>query len=96
MTSCLICSQLKEYEFAMQKHGREEEDSQLPAVIGQLVDVRDLKPNSSRSKILEQCPVCGAYYLYETDYEYLANGSEDTQTLTRLSAEEARQYLETK
>ena len=94
MTSCPICSQLKDYEFAMQKHGREEEDTQLPAAIGQLVEARDLKPGSSRRMSLERCPVCGAYYLYQTDYEYLANGSEDTQTLTRLSDEEARRYLE--
>jgi len=42
---------------------------------------------------LKQCAACGTYYLYETDYEYLVNGSEDEEVLTRLKEEEARELL---
>ena len=38
---------------------------------------------------------CGTYYLYRTDYEYLVNGSEDEEYLTRLTEEQAAGYLTT-
>ena len=31
-----------------------------------------------------RCPSCGMGYVYERDYEYLAGGSEDEETFTRL------------
>jgi hypothetical protein len=93
-TTCSICSQLSDRESASQKYGWEENDTHLPAAANSLVAVKDLKPDSSRSLLLQQCPECGAYYLYQTDYEYLVNGSEDEQQLTRLSSAEAQDYLE--
>lgn len=92
--ACEICSKLAERESAYQKFGWEEHDTRLPEAAGRLVVVKDFKPGSERMKQLWQCPLCGGFYLYETDYEYLVNGSEDEQTLTRLSVGEAAQFLE--
>jgi hypothetical protein len=78
---------------ASQKYGWEENNTYLPAAAGKLTVVKDLKPNSSRKLQVQQCPECGTYYLYRSDYEYLVNGSEDEEYLTRLSIEEAGEYL---
>ena len=91
--NCSLCSQLKDREYASQKHGWEQHDTYLPEAASQLVTVRDLKPDSARQSLLLRCPECGTYYLYQSDYEYLAGGSEDDQTLTRLRTEEAEGYL---
>ncbi len=90
---CAVCSQLKEAEYASQKYGWPENDTFLPAASTSLVEVRELKPVDSRTLHLWQCPHCGTYYLYKTDYEYLVNGTEDEQSLIRLSPEQAAQYL---
>jgi hypothetical protein len=92
---CSICSQLADYEWARQKYGREEEDTFLPDAANSFKLVKDLKPNRSRRLELHQCPQCQTYYLYKTDYEFLATGSEDDQTLTRLTDEQAATYLGT-
>lgn len=42
---------------------------------------------------MKQCPECGTSYLYETEYEFLLGGSEDTQKLKRLTTEEAALYI---
>ena len=78
---------------AAQKWGWEEDDTYLPAAANQLITVRDFRPYGSRKLRLQQCRECGCYYLYQTDYEYLVNGSEDEETLTRLTQEQAVEYL---
>lgn len=90
---CTICSELADQEYAVQKWGWEEEDTHLPAAAGRLVLVHDIQPYGSRELQLQQCPECGCYYLYRSDYEYLVNGSEDEEFLTRLSAEQAAEHL---
>jgi len=90
---CSNCSQLGDMEWASQKYGWEDDDTTLPSASKELVVVRDLKPNSSRALQLWQCPKCLTYYRFESDYEYLVNGSEDEQSLKRLNAEEAIQLL---
>ena len=90
---CSICSDLAAEETASQKYGWEEDNTYLPAAAGKLTIVKDLKPNSSRKLQVQQCPECGTYYLYRSDYEYLVNGSEDEEYLTRISVEEASKYL---
>ena len=92
---CSICSQLDDKEAAFQKYGWEEDNTYLPAAAGKLEVVKDFKPYSSRKLQLWQCPKCKTYYRYETDYEFLVNGSEDEEYLTRLSDAEAAEYLET-
>lgn len=90
---CSICKQLSDREFASQKFGWEENDTSLPAAAGQLVKILDLQPGSQREKQIWQCPECSTYYFYESNYEYLVNGSEDEQTLTRIPGEVAREIL---
>jgi len=90
---CAACGDLAAEEHAYQKYGRDEDNSYLPAAAAALELVRDLRPYGSRKLQLWQCPECGAYFLYRSDYEYLANGSEDEEWLTRLTAGEAVEYL---
>src|SRR5262245_46978905 len=90
---CGICSYLADQEMAFQKHGHEADNSYLPAAAGGLIVVKDFKPYSSRQLQLKRCPECGTYYLYQTDYEFLVNGSEDEESLTRLTEEQAAEYL---
>ena len=90
---CKTCSSLSDQEYAFQKYGWEQDNTYLPAAAGRLAVVRDFRPYDSRKLQLQQCPECGTHYLYRTDYEYLVNGSEDEESLTRLSQEQAAEYL---
>jgi hypothetical protein len=90
---CRICSGLLDQEYASQKYGWEQDNTYLPTTASRLKVVRDFRPCGSRKLQLQQCPECGAYYLYRTDYEYLVNGSEDEEYLTRLTAAQAAEYL---
>ena len=91
--ACTLCGGLLNEEYGFQKYGWPEDDTYLPGAAGKLELVRDLRPGSSRALQLRRCPQCGTYYLYRTDYEYLVNGSEDEEFLTRLSEAEAHRYL---
>ena len=91
--NCSICSQLEDHQFGRQTHGRPEEDTFLPDAARRLENIRELKPGSVRYTWLRRCPECATYYLHKTDYEYLATGSEDEQSLTRLTDEQAAEYL---
>jgi hypothetical protein len=88
-SKCSICSDLKDKEYAFQKYGSDYNNSYLPESVNKLTIIKDYKPGSDRLMQLRQCPECRIYYLYETDYEYLAFGSEDEQFLTCLSEKEA-------
>jgi len=90
---CGICSSLADQEYAFQKYGAEEYDTHLPAAAHALKVVRDYHPNDSRKLQIRQCPGCGTYYLYRTDYEYLVNGSEDEEFLTRLTEGQAMEEM---
>lgn len=90
---CPTCGELGPEEQARQKWGWPEHDTALPAAAGRLETVRDLGSAGSRTRELRRCPTCGAWFLYRTDYEYLTNGSEDEQTLTRLEPAEAAELL---
>lgn len=92
--NCRVCSKLSDKEYARQKYGWEENNTYLPDAASQLKEIKDFLPYGSRKSILKQCQECGTYYLYETDYEYLVNGTEDEEFLTRLSDEEAKKYLD--
>jgi GNAT superfamily N-acetyltransferase len=91
---CRICSQLSDQEYAYQKYGWEQDNTYLPAAAGHLQVVRDFRPYGSRKLQLQRCPECGTWYMYRTDYEYLVNGSEDEEYLTRLTEEQAAEYLD--
>lgn len=88
MTGCVVCSELGDREHAAQKYGSED-NTHLPAAFLQLLDVFDFQPYGSRKRILKKCPGCGALFLYESDYVYLVNGSEDDEYLARLGIQES-------
>ncbi len=90
---CHICSKLLGEEYAFQKYGWPQDDTHLPGAAASLTVLRDFRPYGSRKLQLQQCPECGTYYLYRTDYEFLVGGSEDEEFLTRLTNEEAAEYL---
>lgn len=90
---CPVCSTLSDEEYAYRKYGAEDGNTFLPAAADQLTIMRDFAPYSSRKLQLRQCPECATVYLYRSDYEYLVNGSEDEEFLTRLSADQAAEYL---
>ena len=90
---CSICSQLKDYEYALQTHGRPEEDTFIPKIAEKFKHVREVKPSRGRYMALVKCQECATYYTYGKDYEYLATGSEDEQFLTRLTDQDASEYL---
>lgn len=92
--SCSTCGPLGRCRRGLQQHGREEEDSFLPAEAARLRRIKDVRPGQTRTPELMQCPTCGDHFLYEVTYEYLATGSEDEQILTRLSPDVARRYLD--
>lgn len=91
--SCPVCADLKDRELASQKFGWEQNDTHFPPAASRLIVVRDIRPGEARAKQIWQCPECRTFYLYESDYEYLVNGSEDNQSLTRLTGEFAGEYL---
>lgn len=92
--TCSICSQIDDLVWASQKYGWEDNDTTFPIACKELLVVRDLKPHSPRALQVWQCPKCKTFYRYESDYEYLVNGSEDEQSLKRLNAEEAAKLLD--
>jgi len=92
---CSICSDFKDIESAFQKFGSESNDTYLPENALKLILIKDFKPNSNRLMQLQQCPECKTYFLYKTDYEYFAFGSEDEQFLKRLSEKEAMELMNT-
>jgi len=61
-----------------------------------LKTIKDLNPKRNPTLELVQCPECQTYYTYQTEYEYLAFGSEDEQILSRLTTEQALKYLDEK
>ncbi len=81
---CTVCGELGDYHYAMQKHGREDEDTFLPAVGSRLKRIKEIDPEKRPNQTVEQCPGCGAWFLYESSYEFLATGSEEEQWLSRI------------
>lgn len=90
-TTCEWYSSLLDEEYAFQTYYGTN-NTYLPAAAEHLNVVRDFNPTSSRKLQLRQCSNCGTYYLYRSDYEYLAV-SEDEEFLTRLTEEQAVEHL---
>jgi tetratricopeptide (TPR) repeat protein len=93
-TPCSLCGTLLGEEYAFQKNGWPDNNTFLPSAANQLTILRDFRPHDSRLLQLRQCPECHTYYLYRTDYEFLVNGTEDEEFLTRLTNEQAQEYLQ--
>lgn len=67
--------------------------SSIPSSASRLVHVAgDKDAPSGRGRGLRRCPDCGAWFLWVRSYEFLANGSEDEETLTRIDDETAANW----
>lgn len=80
-TTCRICSQLKDIETGFSKYCSPDTEIPLPEAYKELIV--DVYVRSGDQTL--KCPLCGTRYHYQEDYTYLAPGSEDEITLTRLT-----------
>jgi len=60
-----------------------------PNEVRRLIDLTDSINTAERSETLMICPLCGRLYSCKYDYEYLAGGSEDEWTYTRIDRKAA-------
>lgn len=89
---CGICQHIPDVsrEFVV---GGEMDGEGLPRQEAQLLIVGAPYFNDDRVSsrtLLKKCPECGTFYEWDYEYEYLAGGSEDDVTLTRLIDEEGQ------
>ncbi len=92
-TVCPICSPLKDVQTSFYKYEAPQYDTPLPAAAAQLVMVKDLSLEDTEKAHMRRCPGCGRLYSYLFTYEYMVNGSEDEEELTRLTEPEAAAYI---
>ena len=92
ISECEICSQLAEIETSFSKYGWDDMTRSLPAAAGRLDAIKDV-PSYDENNHFRRCPLCGVYYHYRFTYEYLVNGSEDEETLTRQTPTQVRAFL---
>jgi hypothetical protein len=68
--------------------------SNVPDSASRLVVVSgDEEARGGRGRALKRCPDCGAWFEWVRSYEFLANGSEDEETLTRIDAAAAAAWI---
>ena len=92
MDTCPICSQLKEVETSFHKYLAPDYDRPLPDAAARLQVVKWLEDEDSDRSQVRRCPSCARLYTYLLSSEYMVNGSEDEETLTRLTPAEAAAY----
>ncbi len=90
---CPVCGTLDDHESGAQKGGRPEDDTFIPPAVDALVEVADLGSDGGREHRLLRCPRCGSHFRYDTDYEFIVPGTEDTQDLRRVTPAEAAALL---
>ena len=94
---CPICSQLKDTETSFAKYLAPQHDRPLPAAAAQADRVAGHRPEGRRLK-KRTCAAarnCGTFYRYLQLHEYMINGTEDEEELTRMSPSQATAfYLE--
>ncbi len=92
LVDCEICRQLGDVDTSFSKYGWPENTTSLEPAAGQLelvaAEYRDVERHHFR-----RCSLCGTYYQYDLTYEYLVNGSEDSEELRRLTPTQARRFL---
>jgi hypothetical protein len=89
---CPVCGMLRDVETSFSKYGSPSMDRPLPEAAARLEIVPSLGEEDPRKGHTRRCPSCGAFFAYRLTYEYLVNGSEDEETLTRLSPSEAQTF----
>ncbi len=93
ITPCPICSRLRDVETSYAKYLAPQYDRPLPAAAAELAIVPDLEPKAEPEKQhLRRCGNCGTLYHYLQSHEYMVNGTEDEERLTRLTPAQADAY----
>ena len=87
-SQCSVCSVLGDFQYGFQKGGRDEDNSFIHPISDKLEEIEDRGSSGSREHKILRCPQCGTWYQYDTDYEFLVNGTEDEQTLRRMAPAE--------
>ena len=94
LADCEICSQLQAVETSYCKSGREDQTVLLPPAAARLVPAAEVETYDAEWRPLKRCPVCGLFYAFDQSYEYLVDGSEDEEKLTRLTPNQVRNFLD--
>lgn len=90
--SCPTCGGLGGRASGQSKYGWPDYDVPLPSNIHTL-ETLAREGGGGRERKLLRCPTCRDHFLYWTDYEFLVNGSEDTEDLVRLDEAQTRRAL---
>jgi len=90
---CPLCSQIQDTELALAKVGSDSENTYLPLEIKKLQRFKRNEQDVADSPKVLQCPHCYTFYLYQSSYEYLINGSEVEESLKRLTPTESVEYI---
>jgi len=93
IAECEICRSLRDVETSFSKWGWDELTRSLPIEASRLVPVEETTSYDAERHHVRRCPVCGTFYQYDQSYEYLVNGSEDEEELTRLTPTQAKRFL---
>lgn len=92
-SSCQVCGGLGQTETSYSKYGAPQYDKPLPAAAESLHIVLRLDDTGTDRRHVRRCPDCGALFSYVLTCDYQVNGSEDEETLSRLSAEESAAFI---
>ena len=93
MPSCPICSQLGDVHISFYKYAAPEYDRPLPEASQKLVILPTLGASDPEKEHVRRCPQCGRLYHYAFSYEYLVNGSEDEEVLTRMTPDQEKRLF---
>ena len=88
ITTCAICSRLKDTETSFEKYLAPDYDRPLPEAAAQLVVLLLGEVDPERTHV-RRCPLCGTLYEYLRSHEYMINGTEEEETLVRLQPSQA-------
>jgi len=91
-SGCLVCGSLKDVETSFSKYGAPEYDRPLPPAASRLVIVPSFGQEDEEKSHVRRCPSCATLYGYRLTYEYHVNGSEDEETLSRMTEAEAAAF----
>jgi hypothetical protein len=94
LDQCEICSELGGVERSFEKYGWPDDTQRLPSPASRLEPAENIEGYDKERHHVKQCPICGTFYKYDLTYEYLVNGSEDEETLKRLTPTESRRFLD--
>lgn len=91
---CPVCSALKDVETSFCKYLAPEFDRSLPDAAAKLTILPATDPSDDiEKKHVRRCPQCGTLYHYIRSHEYMVNGTEEEETLTRLTPQQAREFF---